>query len=70
MLNRLVSLGSLFVAAVSVLLFVLGAWWILVGKIDEFDGVFALAGWLLAAIIFAWRATDPAWLDPVSIVKA
>ncbi len=70
MLNRVVCVASLLVAIVSIALFSLGAWWILVGKMDEFQGVFALSGCLLAAIVFAWRSADPAWLDPVSIVKA
>ncbi|MBZ5580931.1 MAG: hypothetical protein LAQ30_01775 [Acidobacteriia bacterium] len=70
MLNRVVSIGSLLLAAISVILFVLFGWWILMGRIDELQGIFALGGWLLTAIIFAWRSTGQAWLDPVSIVKA
>jgi hypothetical protein len=28
-----------------------------------------LGGWLMAAVIFAWRSSDPEYLDPLSIVK-
>jgi len=69
MFNRVVSLSSLAVAIVSAAFFLLGAWWLLMGEIGEIDGVFALAGWLMAAVIFAWRFADPAWLEPVSIIK-
>jgi hypothetical protein len=29
-----------------------------------------LFGWSLCAIVFLYRAMDPAYLDPVSIVKS
>jgi hypothetical protein len=29
-----------------------------------------MAGWLLSAIVFSYRHADPAWLDPISIVKS
>ena len=69
MLNRMVSLGSFLVVVFSAVLFALGAWWTLVGRIGEGDGFLLFAGCLLAAIVFSYRAQDPAWLDPVSIVK-
>ncbi len=69
MWNRLVSASSLFVVFASAVFVALFAWWILMGKVDGVSGIFALAGWLMAAIVFSYRSADPAWLDPVSIVK-
>jgi len=69
MLDRLVSLGSSLVVAFSVVLFVLGAWWTLIGRMSEGDAFLMFAGTALAAIFFSYRAKDPAWLDPISIVK-
>jgi hypothetical protein len=70
MFDRVVSVCSLMLAITSVVFFGLGAWWILVGKMGQGDGALALTGWLLAAIVFAYRSADPAYLDPVSIVNA
>jgi len=53
----------------SAVLFGMGAWWTLIGRIGEGDGFMLLAGTLLAAIVFSYRAQDPKWLDPLSIVK-
>jgi hypothetical protein len=64
-----VRLGSGLVVVFSVVLFALGAWWTLLGKISEGDGFLMFAGSVLAAIVFTYRAQDPRWLDPVSIVK-
>jgi hypothetical protein len=47
----------------------MSAWWTLLGKIGEGDGFLLLAGCVLAAIVFSYRASDPKWLDPVSIVR-
>jgi hypothetical protein len=69
MLNRVVSLGSFLVVVLSVVLFALGSWWALVGRISEGDAFLMLAGSALAGMVFTYRAKDPAWLDPVSIVK-
>jgi hypothetical protein len=30
----------------------------------------AMAGWLVAAIVFSYRHADPEWLEPVSIVRS
>jgi hypothetical protein len=54
----------------SVVAFGLGAWWTFVSRISQGDGVFMLFGWSLCAIVFLYRAIDPAYLDPVSIVKS
>jgi hypothetical protein len=70
MLNRVVSLSSLFLAIVSVVFFAIGAWWIFTGKMTEGEGLFQIGGWTLSALFFAYRFSDPAYLDPVSIVKA
>jgi len=67
--NRMVSLGSFLVVFFSAVLFGMAAWWTLVSKISEGDGYMLLAGCVLAAIVFSYRAQDPAWLDPISIVK-
>jgi hypothetical protein len=69
MLDRLVSLGSSVVVVLSVVLFAMSSWWTLMGKISEGDGFLMFAGCVLAAIVFTYRAKDPAWLDPISIVK-
>jgi F0F1-type ATP synthase assembly protein I len=68
-LDRIVSLGSFLVVVFSAVLFGMAAWWTFAGKIGEGDGYMLLAGCVLAAIVFSYRAQDPAWLDPVSIVK-
>ena len=68
MRNRIVSIASLMLVIASVVFFAAGAWWILVGDVSVGDGVF-MAGWLLTAIVFSYRFADPAYLDPVSIVK-
>jgi hypothetical protein len=68
-LDRLVSLGSFAVVLFAVALFAMSAWWTLLGKIGEGDGFLLLAGCVLAAIVFSYRASDPKWLDPVSIVR-
>jgi len=68
-LDRFVYLGSFIVVAFSVVLFGMSAWWTLMGKIGEGDGFLMFAGCLLAAIVFSYRASDPHWLEPLSIVK-
>jgi hypothetical protein len=54
----------------SVLFFLAGAWGIMSQRLDEGSGVMAMAGWLMAAIVFSYRFADPKWLDPISIVKS
>ena len=68
--NRVVSFASLMLVIASVMLFLAGAWGIMSSKIGEGEGVMALAGWLVVAIVFSYRYADPKWLDPVSIVKS
>jgi hypothetical protein len=70
MLNRIVSASSLLAALISIVLFVSAGYWLMVGRIGEMEGIFALTGWLLAAGLFSYRSSDPAWLEPLSIVKA
>ena len=69
MLNR-VSVCSFLVVILSVVAFGLGAWWTLIGRISEGDGLFMLAGWCVCAVVFSYRAIDSAYLDAVSIIKA
>jgi hypothetical protein len=69
MRDRVVSLSSLAVVIASALLFLVGAWSVFNGSTGVGDGVMAATGWLLAAVVFAYRSADPAYLDPVSIVK-
>jgi hypothetical protein len=57
------------VVAFCVALFGMTGWWTLMGKISEGDGFMLFAGCLLAAIVFSFRGSDPAWLEPVSIIK-
>ncbi|MBZ5725925.1 MAG: hypothetical protein LAP87_13115 [Acidobacteriia bacterium] len=66
--NRVVSLASLALVIISVAFFLLGAWSVFSGQMSVGDGVF-LAGWLLTAIVFSYRFADPAYLEPISIVK-
>jgi hypothetical protein len=70
MLNRVVSVCSFFMVILSVVAFALGAWWTLLGRISQGDGLFMLAGWCLSAIVFSYRAVDPGYLDAVSIIKS
>jgi hypothetical protein len=70
MLNRIVSMCSVFMVILSVVFFGLGAWWTLVGRISEGDGVFMMVGWCVSAMVFSYRAIDPAYLDAVSIIKS
>jgi len=70
MRNRVVSIASLMLVVASVLFFLAGAWGIMSQRLDEGSGVMAMAGWLMAAIVFSYRFADPKWLDPVSIVKS
>jgi hypothetical protein len=70
MQNRVVSYASLMLVVAAVMFFLAGAWGIMSGKIGEGDGVMALAGWLVIAVVFSYRFADPMWLDAVSIVKS
>jgi len=70
MQNRIVSIASLMVVIASVFFFLAGAWGIMSQRLDEGSGLMALAGSLMAAIVFSYRCADPMWLDPVSIVMA
>lgn len=70
MLNRVVSFASLVLVVAAVMFFLAGAWGIMSGRMGEGDGVLALAGWLVVAVVFSYRHADPKWLDPVSIVKS
>jgi len=70
MLNRgVVSVCALAAALISVFFVIMTAVWCVEGRLGESETVFMLGGWLLSAAIFAWRAADPAYLDPLSIVK-
>lgn len=70
MLNRVVSFASLLVVIASIMLFLNGAWSIFTGRMGEGDGIFTMAGFLVAAMFFAYRFADPAYIDAVSIVKS
>lgn len=70
MFNRVVSFASLMLVVASLTFFAVTVWWLMSGKIGEGDGVLAMGGWLLTAMVFAYRCADPKWLDPVSIVKS
>ena len=70
MFNRVVSFASLMLVIASVVFFLVGAWWLATGTIDEGSGILAMACWLLTAIVFSYRHADPAWLYPISIVKS
>ena len=70
MFNRVVSFASLMMVVASVMFFLVAVWWVMTGQIDEGSGILMMAGWLLSAIVFSYRHADPAWLDPISIVKS
>ncbi len=70
MLNRgVVSVCAFAAALISVVFVVLSAVWLVDGRLGETETVFMLGGWLLAAVVFGWRAADPEYLQPLSIVK-
>ena len=70
MRNRIVSVSSIFVVLLSAVFFLESAWLTMSGKISQGDGLFMLAGSLAAGLFFSYRASDPVYLDPVSIIKA
>lgn len=70
MFDRVVSLCSFLMVILSVAAFGLGAWWTLISRISVGDGVFMMAGWCVSAIVFSYRAIDPVYLDPISIIKS
>ncbi|HUI53415.1 MAG TPA: hypothetical protein VLY04_00495 [Bryobacteraceae bacterium] len=70
MFDRIVSFGSLMLVVASVTFFLAGSWLVMSGKMGDGDGVLVLSGWLVTAIVFAYRHADPAWLEPLSIVKS
>ena len=70
MFNRVVSVCSFFMVFLSVVAFGLGAWWTFLSRISEGDGVFMLFGWSVCAVVFLYRAMDPAYLDAISIIKS
>jgi hypothetical protein len=70
MLNRgVVSLFSFLAAVISAAFFLISAWLSATSRVSELDGAFLVGGWLMAAVIFAWRSIDPEYLNPLSIVK-
>jgi hypothetical protein len=70
MFNRVVSLGSFFMVILSVVAFGMGAWWTFISRISEGDGLFMMSGWCVCAVVFLYRAIDPVYLDPISIIKS
>jgi hypothetical protein len=70
MFNRVVSVSSIFVVLLSAMFFLQSAWLTMSGKISQTDGIFMLSGWLAAGLVFAYRASDPNFLEPLSIIKS
>ena len=70
MFNRIVSVSSFLVVLLSAALFLQSAWLTMSGKISQTDGIFLLAGWLAAGLVFSYRASDPNFLEPISIIKS
>ncbi len=62
------SLFSLFVAAFSMLAFVVGSYWMATRQLGELQGVFLLTGYLLAGIVFTYRFLF-ADFEPLSITR-
>jgi hypothetical protein len=70
MLNRtVVAVFAWMVALLGVFFVVMSGVWGAQGQLGGGDLIFMLGGWLLVAMIFAWRAIDPDYLDPQSIIK-
>ena len=67
--NRVVSYASLLLVVGSVFAFLACAWGIMTQKIGAGDGAMALGGWMLTGVVFAYRYSDPKWLEPISIIK-
>ncbi|MEO8595355.1 MAG: hypothetical protein ABI759_18685 [Candidatus Solibacter sp.] len=70
MLNRVVSVCSFLMVLLSLANIGLGAWWTFDSRISSGDGLFLMGGWVLAALVFSYRAVDPDYLDPISIIKS
>jgi hypothetical protein len=70
MLTRgVVSICALAVALLGVFFVVMSGVWGAEGLLGGGEMMFMLGGWLLVTMIFAWRALDPDYLDPLSIIK-
>ena len=67
--SRVVSLASLLLVVGSVVAFLGCAWGIMTQRIGAGDGAMALGAWMLTGVVFAFRYSDPKWLEPLSIVK-
>ena len=70
MFNRVVCVCSFLMVLLSVASAAMGAWWTIESRISVGDGVFIMAGWIVSAIVFSYRAADPDYLDPISIIKS
>ncbi len=70
MFNRVVCAGSFFMVLLSVAAMGMGAWWTFIGAISQGDGLFLMSGWCVSALVFLYRAADPVYLDPISIIKS
>ncbi len=70
MWNRLVSLSSLLVVIASALLFAIAAAALMADRVGQIDGIILLNASVLAAVVFAQVYREPAWLEPVSIIKS
>ena len=70
MFNRVVCVGSFFMVLLSVAAVGMGAWWTFIGAISQGDGLFLMSGWGVSALVFLYRAIDPVYLDPISIIKS
>ncbi len=70
MFNRVVCVGSFFMVLLSMAAMGMGAWWTFIGAISQGDGLFLMSGWSVSALIFLYRAIDPVYLDPISIIKS
>ncbi len=70
MWNRLVSLSSLLVVIASALLFAIAAAALMADRVGQIDGIILLNASVLAAVVFAQVYREPAWLEPISIIKS
>jgi len=70
MLDRVVSVCSFLMVILSLAAAGLGAWLTFASRISVGDGMFMMGGWIVSAIVFSYRASDPAYLDAISIIKS
>jgi hypothetical protein len=60
----------LLVVIASAALFAVAAAALMADRVGQIDGIILLNASVLAAVVFAQVYREPAWLEPVSIIKS